>query len=368
MRNAWVFEFRDEKIVRITPYWNRSQPHGFEGLLWFVEVLDSQQPTVAHAAKAQAPQPSRAWRVRSHCCITFHGLRCFAACHESMRRNPVDRVFGGTRYIRGIGTYERSPASATSCNPEASPHPRHAAYCMEEAMTKVHGRYALVAVAFLALTLATGEAKAGRPGSQGPVCGPPTNYYCIDAGTTTLTLSASWRRRISASGRRIVAIAPAVKSGARITFPIAKTGPLTIFRRSQVFANDFRREDGSCERSVESLLGVGTTIHHRGGFAVLGGRRGRQPLDVLAIAEDAFVMRGRDHTIRGDRRLSKGAPALGGELSGRDRVRRVTDTRFKSTAYRMTAQSFSEQPLPLGLVGTLSIDFRVAPRTDCVIG
>ncbi len=25
MRNAWVFEFRDEKIVRITPCWSRSQ-------------------------------------------------------------------------------------------------------------------------------------------------------------------------------------------------------------------------------------------------------------------------------------------------------------------------------------------------------
>jgi ketosteroid isomerase-like protein len=32
MRNAWVFEFRDEKIVRITPYWDRSQALEAAGL------------------------------------------------------------------------------------------------------------------------------------------------------------------------------------------------------------------------------------------------------------------------------------------------------------------------------------------------
>jgi hypothetical protein len=227
----------------------------------------------------------------------------------------------------------------------------------------------IAAAAALLVLVPAGQAQKNAPvGTTESSCGmPPSPYYCIDTGTTTLTLGSSWLRRVRASGARVAAIAPAVLRGDRITFPISKTGPLTPFRRSRVPADDALLGNG-CTRGL--VFGERTVVHHRGGFALV--RRGaRLTLDVPVISNQSFGLRARDPGIPGLGKLSKrGGAALTGEvLSGNDRrVRVVSDTRFAveglSLRFRASASALADL-VPSGEVGPLSLDLRVAPRPAC---
>jgi hypothetical protein len=212
--------------------------------------------------------------------------------------------------------------------------------------------------ALLVLVPAVRAQENSPAGMKETSCGsPPSPYYCIEGGTTTLTLSRAWLRRLTTSGTRLTAIAPAVLRGNRITFPISRTGPLTPSRRSRVPATDALLENG-CTRGLG--FGDRTVVHHRGGLA-LARPGARLTLDVPVISDQSFRLRARGH---------KGGSALTGEvLSENDRrVRFVSNTRFAveglSLRFR-TSPSALANLVPSGDVGALSLDLRLAPRPAC---
>ena len=175
-------------------------------------------------------------------------------------------------------------------------------------------------VALIVLALCAGTAWAGkgppRTGGGKPRCGINTPYVCVQGGKTKLTFKASWLARVRRNGWRMAAIAPAVKRGNVLTMPIAKTGKLTLFRRSRVGGLSTRFPGGECTTDG-SLTTSQSAIHHAGGFALR--RRGvRRPFDALVLRGDTFYWRGPVHRQRGAK--GPGSGTFGGVWSGSPRI------------------------------------------------
>ena len=227
---------------------------------------------------------------------------------------------------------------------------------------------ALLGAAVLALTvLAFGVASAAGTkdaARRGAGCGINTAYLCVQGGTTKLTYSASWLARLRGSGWQVRAISPAVKQGRVLRLPIAKTGKLTLYRRSRVGGLSTKEPGGRCHTDG-SLTTSQSAIHHAGGFA-LHGHGVRRPFDALVLRGNAFYWRGPDHSEQGPK--GPGSGTFGGVWSGSPRIDGMVSARKGRTVINQLRVT-EEGPLPRsarGVMGKANSLWRVNPYCQVI--
>lgn len=123
-------------------------------------------------------------------------------------------------------------------------------------------------------------------------------------------LSSTFVQRLKNQGWSLGAIEPARLVANTLTLPIAKSGPLTIFRNTTVAVRTFR-VGGRCDRSFTNPPYL--VIHHLGGLRLtrLGGNLQRIPLDKPALSSDRLMFRdGRGTGPQRDGSLSKVQPGM----------------------------------------------------------
>jgi len=87
--------------------------------------------------------------------------------------------------------------------------------------------------------------------------------YCVTGGSSTLTLSAAWLRKLSTSGIKYEAIAPAVLHNNRLTLPIVRTPLDSRFSAGPSSWGTSETDSG------EPCLSNYAVVNHRGGLAII---------------------------------------------------------------------------------------------------